>query len=149
MFLAARTRVLAAVVSASMVFAFGAAAEDAPAPKKEGATPQAYSGTFSDSAGHKGPLECQLTPGQGNAWACKVHASNQGTPPNRSADFNFDLTGQKEGETLKLTGTPSIGRPGTYDLTMVVTDKTVEATFKKSDGKSNGTFSLTAGAPAK
>lgn len=145
--------VVGCVAAIVLGFALAAAgwAGEGPAPKAEGAKAEGakaeaarYSGTFTDTEGHKGPLLCKITPGAAGAYTLNFTGTNQGTAgPKMTREFTFDLTGKKEGDTLTLSGNPTVGRMGAYELSMAVGAKTVEGKFKKATGKDSGTFSLT------
>jgi hypothetical protein len=141
---------LTALVAVALLGTSAAMAEDkaevkadVKAEAKAGGKQMTYSGTFTESNKRTGPLECQMTEGQGGNWAMRFNGKQEGTGgPKRSAEFTFDLPGKKEGDVMTLTGNPSIGRLGTYELTMTVTAQTAEGKF--SNAKSNGTFALKA-----
>ncbi len=103
-----------------------------------------YSGTFSDASGRKGPMQCMVTPEEGAKWALKFSGKNEGQGPNRPYECAFDLPGKKDGTILNLSGTTDVVRIGQHAVTITVTDKTLEGTFKKTDGKNSGSFSMTA-----
>ena len=120
----------------------------AAAPAAAPAAQKTYSGTFSDTSGRKGPMQCQMAPGQGDKWSVKFTGKNEGQGPNRPYEFAFDLTGKKDGEAMSLSGTPEAGRQGAYEVSIAITGDAVEGKFKKPDGKNSGTFSLKLAQPA-
>ena len=113
----------------------------------DGAT--AYSGTFEDKDGRKGPLTCELSLMESGKWQAKFSAENKGSGPQKPFSCTVELDAKEEGDALSLSGdVPAGGTP--YVLSaVVVADKTVKATFKKSAGGGDGTFDLTLGAGAK
>jgi hypothetical protein len=137
---------VAAVVGAVAVGVAMAAEE--PAPKAVVATDAgqkttAYSGTFSDTSGRKGPMQCKVTQGEGEKWSLKFNGNNEGQGPNKPYECAFALPGKKDGTTLNLSGTTDVVRIGQHEVNIAITDKTLEGKFKKTDGKNGGSFSMT------
>ncbi len=118
------------------------------APKAAAATSASpatgYSGTFSDTSGRKGPLECKITRGESEKWTLKFTGKNEGDGgPKRAHECTFALPGKKDGTTLNLSGTTDVVRVGQFEVAIAVTDNTLEGKFKKTDGKNSGSFSMT------
>ena len=104
-----------------------------------------FSGTFKDTAGHTGPLQCALVSKEGGKWTADFSAKNTGEGPKRSAQYSGELTGKTEGESTTLSGVVVVQRQGPFDVTAVLTDKSLKATFKKKAGGGDGTFDLVPG----
>lgn len=136
--------VAAVAVAVGVATAGDEPAVKAAAVKEAGQKGAEFSGTFTDTTVHKGTLQCQVTQGEGEKWTLKFNGKNEGQGPNRPYECTFDLPGKKDGATLTLSGTNDLGRVGQHEVTVVVTDKTLEGKFKRTDGKNSGTFSMTA-----
>jgi hypothetical protein len=106
-----------------------------------------YSGTFKDSQGREGPLSCSMTAKEAGKFAVNFKAKNNGKGPNREMECSGEFTGKAEGAKVDLSGEITLQRQGAIAVAAVLEDKTLKATFKSKDGKNDGSFDLTLGAP--
>jgi hypothetical protein len=138
-------RCAASAAAVGIIMIGAVLAQEAAQPPAGGADSMTYGGTFSDALGRKGPIQCNVTQGEGDKWTLKFTGNNQGQGPNRPFDFTVVLNGKKEADALALSGTPEVPRQGAYEVAVTVTNQVMDGKFKKTDGKNSGSFSLKLG----
>lgn len=106
-----------------------------------------YTGTFTDEAGHKGPIECKLAAGDAGKWTANFSAKNEGTGPRRPFSCTTELTSKTDDGKTTLSGEVKMRRGTPYVMSAVLVDKkSLKATFSKKDGgPGSGSFDLTFG----
>lgn len=130
------------VVTAAQVVLFAAAVSGWAAEEAK-----TYSGTFKDSQGREGPISCTMASKEGGKYELNFTAKNTGKGPNRELKCTGELAGKTEGAKADLSGEIAAGR-GQYTVAATLDGKSLKATFKNKDGKSDGSFDLTLGEAA-
>ena len=102
-----------------------------------------YKGTFSDEAGHKGPLECELTRLNPTQWHAAFAAANEGTGPNSAFARDAELVGSGPGAEVLLFGEVFMKAGGPYVVRAILTANALTARYERKAGGWPGTFRLT------
>jgi hypothetical protein len=102
-----------------------------------------YKGAFSDEAGHKGPLTCDLTRVDQTVWHAAFSAANEGKGPNRPFTRDANLTGRRQGRAFVFSGEVFMKAGGPYVLRAVLSpDNRLTAKYERKAGGWAGTFEL-------